>query len=127
MDIVINHPIKIAIDTVGIDERLPSLELCIQVIIQKNGYVLKTISTTWFECSIFDSFIDALQSSKVVIFHDIDHEFILEIDTKNNKMSLISFKKDINGNLSKAESHEKIDLDNKNLILNSFKEYPKWW
>ena len=35
MDILINNPIKISIDTIEIDEHLPSLELCISIDIEK--------------------------------------------------------------------------------------------
>lgn len=85
------------------------------------------MSVAWFECNIFDSFIKDLQLSKFAVFKDMNDNFKLEIDIKNNKMCRISFKKDINENISKSEGYERIDLDDRDNILNAFIAYPKWW
>ena len=127
MDILINNPIKISTDTIEIDEHWPSLKLCISIDIEKSSFELKNVSVAWFECHVFDSFIKDLQLSKFAVFKDMNDNFKLEIDIKNNKMCWISFKKDINENISKSEGYERIDLDDRDNILNAFIAYPKWW
>ena len=52
MDILINNPIKISINTIEIDEHLPSLKLCISIDIEKSGFELKNVSVAWFECNV---------------------------------------------------------------------------
>jgi len=42
-------------------------------------------------------------------------------------MCWISLKKDINENISKSEGFERIDLNDRDNILNVFIAYPKWW
>lgn len=85
------------------------------------------MSEAWFECNVFDSFIKDLQLSKFAVFKDMNDNFKLEIDIKKNKMCWISLKKDINENISKSEGSERIDLDDRDNILNAFIAYPKWW
>lgn len=51
------------------------------------------MSVAWFECNVFDFFIKDLQLSKFTVFKDMNDNFKLEIDIKNNKMCWISFKK----------------------------------
>lgn len=127
MDILINNPIKISINTIEIDEHWPSLKLYISIDIEKSGFELKNVSEAWFECHVFDSFIKDLQLSKFAVFKDMNDNFKLEIDIKKNKMCWISLKKDINENISKSEGYERIDLDDRDNILNAFIAYPKWW
>ena len=42
-------------------------------------------------------------------------------------MCWILLKKDINENISKSEGFERIDLNDRDNILNAFIAYPKWW
>lgn len=127
MDILINKPIKISIDTIEIDEHIPSLKLCISIDFEKNGFELKTVSVAWFKCKALDSFIKNLELSKLAVFKDMDGNFKLKIDIKKKKLYWSSLKEGINGNTFKSEGNEQIDLDDIDNILNAFKAYPKWW
>lgn len=127
MDILINNPIKISIDTREIDDRLPSFYLYVSIEIEKFDYVLKVAITSWFECEVFDSFIRNIQSSKLAIFHDMNNNFRLEIDLSANRLYWFSCKTDINGNEARSEGHETINIHDKDNILSTFKAYPKWW
>ena len=127
MDILINKPIKISIDTIEIDEHLPSLKLCISIDFEKKGFELKTVSVAWFKCKVLDSFIKNLELSKLAVFKDMDGNFKLKIDTKKKKLYWSYLKESINGNTFKSEGNEQIDLDDIDNILNAFKAYPKWW
>lgn len=85
------------------------------------------MSVAWVECHVFDSFIKDLQLSKFAVFKDMNDNFKLEKTLKKNKMCWILLKKDINENISKSEGFERIDLNDRDNILNAFIAYPKWW
>ncbi|MBI0180826.1 hypothetical protein H3V11_02560 [Snodgrassella sp. W8158] len=85
------------------------------------------MSVAWFECNVFDSFIKDLQLSKFAVFKDMNDNFKLEIDIKKKKLYWFSLEEDINENISKSEGYERIDLDDRDNILNAFIAYPKWW
>ena len=127
MDIYINNPIQINIDTLELDEYLPSLNLKTIVCIEKENYSLKIELISWFECSVFSSFIVDLQNYKVAVFKNINNNFRLEIYIENKSMYWFLSKEDLHGNISKTEGNEIICIDDRDNILNAFKAYPKWW
>ncbi|MDF7675806.1 hypothetical protein PT286_03540 [Neisseriaceae bacterium ESL0693] len=127
MDIMINHPIKIFMETIEIDDHLPSLKFNIKFFIDKYGFNASLEGNFWIECIVFDSFIKNLQSSKLAILHDLDQNMKLEINTAQQKMYWFCVKDDLNGNLVRFESTEQISLDEQKEVLNQFQAYPQWW
>lgn len=127
MDILINKPIKISLDTIDIDKHLPSLEFCIQISTQKTGYTTNISYNTWIECDIFDSFISKLKNAETACLYDMDKNFKLQINVEKSKMLWSITSCDLKGNFSKSEGVELLDLSDINLILETFNQYPKWW
>lgn len=127
MDIIINHPIKIFMETIEVDDHLPSLKFNIKFFINKYDFNAALECNFWVECIVFDSFIKNLQSSKLAILHDFDHNMKLEINATQKKMYWFCMKDDLNRNVVKFEGKEQISLDEQKEVLNQFQAYPKWW
>lgn len=127
MDINIDGPIRVSLDVIEFDERIPSVKLLVDVLAEKFGCSVSVNTTCWVECTAFDSFVDLLRAGKTALISDMSNDFSLAVDSERSKLVWSYARTDISGNVMRAGGEELLVEGAKDRILLAFENYPKWW
>jgi hypothetical protein len=127
MKIEVSNPINVIMDVVDFDDHLPSVQFQVSIKVKRFTYELCTSSCLWFECKVFDDFVQEMQKNECAVLRDIDENFEIIIDPKNDILKWLMKKEDLDGNISLYQGIENLMPDIRPLIYSIFSSYPKWW
>jgi hypothetical protein len=131
----IKRPIDIKLDTIEIDNYLPSIKMAVHIEMEHpTGKILYQADDIWFECTQWDNFTATLNQ----IANNRKGESSLENMSNNFKIKLIYEDRVIKfsftvheNNISNGEVSinfsSLIDDDLFNQIKSQFVEFEKWW
>jgi hypothetical protein len=129
--LVMNNLISLKMEIIEIEERMPSFILKVDASIKHNGGVFQyTDNALWFECDVWDSFVDESSGKAIgtTILTSMNGVFKLAISKTDETLKLVIRIKD---SFNNAESElmfcQKLTDDLFAGIKKAFQEFPKWW
>ena len=127
MDINIDNPVRLFINVIEFDEKVPSIKLLVDVLAEKFGCSVSVNTTCWVECAVFDSFVGLLRSGQTALISDMSSDFSLVVDVERGKLAWSYGREDVNGNVVRAGGEDILAEGAQDQILLAFENYPKWW
>lgn len=126
MDINIDSPIKISMEVIEFDEKVPSVKFLVRVATEKFDRSVSVNMTCWMECAAFDSFILFLKSKKNASLKDMSGDFSISVDFDRSKLIWSYDRADVHGNVMRAGG-DQILVDGIEKVIMEFEDFPKWW
>ena len=127
MDIEITEPINIMLDTVELDDRIPSIKFNLMIKIDKFGYSSEVNTQLWIECECIDVFINNIRDGKTALLKDMNGCFELILNPSQNWLEWSCAKEDLEGYITISKGREKLTEESKLAVYAAFNDYPKWW
>ena len=132
MDIQFKDPFGFQLEILETDDHIPSFRINVHIAIEQFQHKYQYEGNFWIECSVWDSFVHALQhpSAETTSLHDMSEHFALSI--QNTAQGLVLkwefSKKDVGGKRQMA-AHFISSIDEEVLakIRQSFEGFPVWW
>ncbi len=125
-DIEIKKPIYFKLSIIDIDEKLPSLKICIQLEEEVLKGKFKSEINFWLECKNWDSFTFNTECG-LIDMNGISRIRIMQNSDSNTSELLIDTSFNSSGKIHSIISKIDLTADDLSLFLNQFKNYPKWW
>src|SRR5471030_3100709 len=97
MDIEIKGPIRIVLDTLELDEHIPSMKFDITFSVENFFYRLEVNFQIWVECQCFDEFVNGIKIGGMAILRDMDGLFELILDPIQGCLDWSCAKEDLDG------------------------------
>ncbi|MGO4815703.1 hypothetical protein AB4156_40020 [Cupriavidus sp. 2MCAB6] len=127
MEIKIERPLRLHLDVVEMDEHVPSMKTQIIVEVQQFGHRLEYYGSSWFDCTVWDTFVEGLSSLEVreANLVDMGGHFVLRLGVVNGKPYILwEMKKvDVSGAISTATFRSSIDDDTFAHVKRQFEEF----
>ncbi|MEX9225937.1 hypothetical protein AB7W58_22895 [Providencia rettgeri] len=125
MDIKIENPIKITLETIGIEDCYSSIEFKITLAGGGINHHQSIELTTWITYSCFDDFIKNINKKSEAILIDISDNFYIKLNIDFIECSF-SYENYDFSHLSLFKI--KCTLNNSyHKIVEAFNDYPRWW
>jgi hypothetical protein len=132
--ISIEKPVEVSISVTEKDDYLPSFKTTIKCRINHpTGILIYEADDIWFQCSVWDKFIERLSTVNEVnglaTLANMSEHFIISIGSKDKQLYFEIKCKEVISNTGtiNIDYSTKIDLDSLDSIKRAFNELDKWW
>ncbi len=133
-EINIHKPLRLVIDLIEVDEYLPSFKCKVDIVIDHpTGFFRYNANDLWIECSNWDIFNEGLInliSTEKFSIQDMSEQFIISIEPNGSSGYLFELtcgEPDIGQGISFLRFKKTVDSDELSQLMNSFRDFPKWW
>lgn len=133
-EIIIQKPITLMMDVLDIDDYTPSMKMLLSVEVNHpTGFFKYQADDIWFSCSEWDIFSNRLSdlgSEKDLLLKDLSEYFRIVIKQKSDNAYLFNLfcsEPEVGKGTTELNFSAIIDSDEIAQVINTFREFPKWW